>query len=141
MNGSRWSRPGQVVVWPHCDPTKLANRLASTVYGVGADAEFVEVMNDLEAAKEWVRRRYTPYPESAERFRRIQANASQLIPFFIKGADPDISIRKGDYFLITRNGEWRGWRTHAVYHLFKKLGPSLLEGLYEAEMAKFKKLL
>ncbi len=31
MNGCDWSRPGKIVVWPHCDANTLANALALIV--------------------------------------------------------------------------------------------------------------
>jgi hypothetical protein len=58
LNGCEWTRPGRVVVWDQCDPTALANALAPVVWGNGADANYLEAMKSLEAARAWVSGRF-----------------------------------------------------------------------------------
>ena len=67
MNSAIVTRLWEVVVWPNCDPTTLANALASIVYGDGADAEYVEVLENFEAARRWVAKKFEIAPHRERR--------------------------------------------------------------------------
>lgn len=129
MNGSSWTRPGQIVVWPNCEPKALAGALASIIYGNGADADYIEALTNLEMARRWIAQRYEYIPEEAA-FSYGQ-DLPEVLHFQEKGGYKKFSVKLDEEGCYIED---------PVRDLYHKFGIDVLKDLYEDEKAKFKRL-